>query len=271
MKKFARILTITAFFLSVLGFHHVNGMGGRYFVAIDLKPATDFAGVQRYITNQLKGIKRDDSSLEGLRYNSHGQYHVTLAFLGGQRYDNLGLIKDALEEAVKEFNEYAGGKQLCLSIPRQNALTFLGRDKNTLAYKLNDNEMLNKLVGYIKTALDKKGFRYDRRPFLAHVSVGVFKDGRRTWSEKMRNAVIDNDVWKKVAPPRKYKDPQCVEVNNIVLFQSLRSYQYENIAEFSLVPAEKDGMDFEEFMKSRGEKKAKKEGEGEEEFPVPVI
>ncbi len=154
----------------------------RLFIAINFSAATK---------KQLAGLISllQDANGQG-RFCQPDQLHLTLAFLGNCRQNQLELSKKIL--AGTSFSPFN------LTIDRVDRFT--GRGGDIWWAGLQDQPLLNQLQSQLAQSLKKVGFLLDARTFRPHITLGraiscdLAPQNVPTWSEQVRQIDLMESV-----------------------------------------------------------------------------
>lgn len=106
--------------------------------------------------------------------------HITLAFLGEIRREDLPYVKEAMIRAVSDFDEGP------LRITLGGFGSFNRRGRGRLYFReTEDNERLNLLQRNLEREIRNQGFYLEKRKFMAHITIArnctVYDDFDYEW------------------------------------------------------------------------------------------
>ena len=166
----------------------------RAFIAVDITPAT----IDK-ISTALEPLK---SRLNGLRWVTPSNIHLTLKFLGNVDEKKISAIGEALADTLHPFQRFtinAKGLGVFPSIKKPRVL-WVGLDGNELTT----------LAAAVDSALAPLGFSRDEKIFTPHLTVGRWRQTERfdaEFEQELRN-------W------RHYEFGATL-VNEVILFESV--------------------------------------------------
>ena len=167
----------------------------RLFIAARLDaPALEYtSAVESELRRRLRGRMR-------LRWTSAAGRHITLAFLGETAEADLAAISSSMDSAAARFAPFD------VSVGSPGVFPPTGRGR-VLWLGIDDpSGNLASLALELKRELGARGFGFEKRDFVAHVTLGRSKDRRG-----FDSSVIDD-----------LPGPACVSfaVDRIILFES---------------------------------------------------
>ena len=145
----------------------VKPAGRRLFVGIRVSIATanSLVGAVETLARRARDAGAD------IRWGAPANYHVTLKYLGWTREAAIGVLYDALAEAVR------GTQRFTFRTTRLGAFPSL--DKASVVWAgVEDGGALAALAKRIETAATALGFRPEERPFHPHVTLGRSREIR---------------------------------------------------------------------------------------------
>ncbi|MBQ9058553.1 MAG: RNA 2',3'-cyclic phosphodiesterase [Atopobiaceae bacterium] len=132
------------------------------------------------------------SAIRG-RYVSPDSFHVTLAFLGECRAEDVNRLEDLLDATAQDF---------CAISVQLAALGSFGREHAGVLWQgFEPSRELSKLAHELRSRLSEEGFSYDEKSFLPHVTL-------------MRKAQLKGSVL----------PAACYEAGNIASISLMRSH-----------------------------------------------
>lgn len=141
--------------------------GKRLFVGVRVSVTTANALAQ---CAEMLARRAKDARLD-LRWVAPTNYHVTLKFLGWTRRETIGVVRDALVEAV------AGTERFSFRAARLGAFPSLDQ-ASVLWAGVENAGALETLAGKIERAMTGIGFAADTRRFHAHVTLARLRETR---------------------------------------------------------------------------------------------
>ncbi len=121
------------------------------------------------------------------RWVKPSNIHLTLKFLGETDPDRAGDIRDAMQAAA------AGQGPLELALGVLGGFPGLSRPRILWQAVTQDTDRLQAIQLRLETALAGCGFKHERRPYRAHITIGRIRDPKR-WHPQMTAAVRQTAV-----------------------------------------------------------------------------
>jgi 2'-5' RNA ligase len=155
----------------------------RLFIAIDLSHT-----LRESISNEINRLVRLLGS-DDIRWVQASNIHLTLKFLGETPKDKVDRIKDKLETAASQFPpfELQVADFGCFPNIRKPRVIWIGVQEKS--------GVLKQMVKVIETDLEMIGFRRERHPFSAHLTLGRLRKNTtssnlRSLSDRLRDVQI---------------------------------------------------------------------------------
>jgi 2'-5' RNA ligase len=168
-------------------------MGIRCFIAIEIPEPLRVA-----IGDTIEALKQCGADV---KWVSSENIHITLKFLGDTEESLLSAIQERLSK--KLFNY----KPFCIRISGAGSFP-PGKHPRVIWVGIDESSALKTLHGEVESGMRELGYAAEERPFLAHITVGRVKSGRRL-----------SDVAKKLAESREIEIGNF-EVKSIKLMKS---------------------------------------------------
>jgi RNA 2',3'-cyclic 3'-phosphodiesterase len=152
------------------------------------------------------------------RWVHQDDYHITLAFLGSARKQNLNVVVDSVKDAIKKENAFP------LQIDGIN--TFGNKQSPRIFWaSLKYEERLHQLQAVIAKQCTQAGFSLENRSFNPHITLA------RQW----KGLEFGSQLLQSYNPFS--KEPLSFQAQEVVLYQTNleKTPKYEGIATFSLV------------------------------------
>ena len=170
-------------------------MGIRSFLAFELPPE---------IREQIEAVSRELQRLAlPVRWVKVHNIHLTIVFLGSVDEDAIDAIKEKVQQVVKGFSTIRTRLKGVGAFPnwRRPRVIWVGMN--------GDIERLSNLRDALQRELEVLGFKPEKRPFRAHLTLGRFK------------GVIEQDEELKWILDRHHDmNSELYSLNELVLFKS---------------------------------------------------
>lgn len=128
----------------------------KIFIAIELED-----DIKDYLDEMQKKVS--ERSRKG-NFTSRNNYHITLRFLGEVDRDDVDTVVEAIHDASVRTK--------CFDININKLGAFVNGDTSTIWAGVDKNNGLSRLYTSVEKALEKQGFRRDRKPFTPHITLG---------------------------------------------------------------------------------------------------
>jgi 2'-5' RNA ligase len=187
----------------------------RCFIAIALPPP-----VRALLVRVQEALRRADADVKWVEEEN---LHLSLKFLGEMEEDALSRLKGILSVEALRW------PAMSLSYAGVGTFPERGEPRVVWAGCGGDVERLAALAGAVERAAEQVGVPRERKPFVAHLTVGRVKSGRNV--RRLQSAI---ESQREVPLGRD-------DVKEFVLYQSTLTNQgpiYEKIADFGLRTAD---------------------------------
>ncbi|MGC2063396.1 MAG: RNA 2',3'-cyclic phosphodiesterase [Thermodesulfovibrionales bacterium] len=168
-------------------------MGMRCFIAVDIPEP-----LRVTIGNTIEVLKACGADV---KWVSSENIHITLKFLGDTEESRLSAIQERLSKKLFNYGPF------CIRITGAGSFP-AGRHPRVIWVGTGESSALKALQGEVESEMRELGYAAEERPFLAHITVGRMRSGRRL-----------SEMAKKLAESREIPIGNF-EVRNIKLMKS---------------------------------------------------
>lgn len=172
-------------------------MKKRVFLAIDLPKA---------IKEEFTGFFKNVQSLGAVKWEAPEKLHLTLVFLGFIKEEKIVPLGSVLKSVAAQHPKFS------LEIaPKLSGFPTISNPRVLWLPLEGDLEIAQKIAKALQKILRREGFKFDQRPFSAHLTLGRFRGGFKK-REKGKVVRAIKDELPKL--PLKFK------IEGIALFES---------------------------------------------------
>ncbi|MBX9586092.1 MAG: RNA 2',3'-cyclic phosphodiesterase [Gammaproteobacteria bacterium] len=138
----------------------------RVFYALTLPPL-----IQEHCLNTIKNLK-NEYQFKDIRWTSPDHLHITIRFLENIDEVQLNTINSLLQEQLKTCQ--------AITISTRKLILFPAKRPHIIALAVHLNLELANLVRTLNQTLSSEGIKLEKRPFVAHITLGRFRETTHT-------------------------------------------------------------------------------------------
>ncbi len=134
----------------------------RVFYALTLPPL-----IHEHCLNTIKDLKHQ-YQFKDIRWTASDHLHITLRFLEKIDEQQLNTINSLLQEQLKTCK--------AITISTRKLILFPAKRPHIIALAVHLNLELANLVRTLNQTLSSEGIKLEKRPFVAHITLGRFRE-----------------------------------------------------------------------------------------------
>lgn len=172
-------------------------MKKRVFLALDLP---------KVIKEEFAGFFKSVQKIKIVKWEQPEKLHLTLVFLGFVKEEKIVQLGSLLKSVVVQQSRFS------LEIaPKLSGFPTVSNPRVLWLPLEGDLEILQKIVKALQKILRQEGFKFDKRPFSVHLTLGRFREGFKKWEKEKVVRAIEDEL---------PKLPLEFKIEGIALFES---------------------------------------------------